>query len=332
MLSKFAQGCLIVSVCLASFIPSALAQSRKKEIELPSNPAQWINSPPLSSEMLAGKSIVFWFFEEQCPKCAGKWPDLLSTAKSFEGKPVLFVGVNSGNDRGTVENYVRQHQIGWPVIVDEDRSFEKQSGVGEISLMNIYQSGVLGGDGEFMRTGFDLQQSGERAAASGKWRIDPSAIPPALKSTWQQIEFGQFAAAAPLIKKGLATQNAEVKAGAEKLNSAVLADLNKTLEAAKKSNDTGSKWAAYKGFASIQTKFKGYEIPAEVPDAVKELAASDDVKKELAASKVFDTIQKAAAKAYTPSQQKSVKGQLERLVKQYPGTEAAQDAAKMLTE
>ena len=332
MKATFTRCSLFMVVCQLLLISQAAAQSRVRKVDLPTNPAQWINSPPLTQEMLAGKAVVFWFFEEQCPRCAGKWPDILSTAKEYDGKPVLFVGVNSGNDRQTVEDYLRRHNVTWPVIVDPDRSFEKQADVGEISLQNIYASCILYADGRFVRDGLDVAVAAAKASATAKWKIDPAGIPSALKTSWQQIEFGQFASAAPQIKKGLNAQNAEQKAAAEKLNAVVLADMTKTIDEAKKANDAGRKWTAYKGFTSTQTKFKGYEIPAEVAATTKELAASDDVKKELAASKMLDSIRVASAKADTPSKQKSVKGQLDRLIKQSPGTEAALEAQKLLEQ
>ena len=39
----------------------ALAQTSP---QLPTDPASWINAPPLSNEMLKGKAAVFIFYEE----------------------------------------------------------------------------------------------------------------------------------------------------------------------------------------------------------------------------------------------------------------------------
>ena len=32
--------------------------------DLPNSVEQWINTPPLSNEMLRGKAVFLWFFEE----------------------------------------------------------------------------------------------------------------------------------------------------------------------------------------------------------------------------------------------------------------------------
>lgn len=43
--------------------------------ELPSNPQQWINCPPLSLDQLKDKGVVLFFFEEQCPTCEKVGPN-----------------------------------------------------------------------------------------------------------------------------------------------------------------------------------------------------------------------------------------------------------------
>src|SRR5215475_14011153 len=64
---------------------------------LPSEAAVWLNSPPLTVDALKGKGVFLWFFEETCPTCRGKWPGLYELARRFEGQPVVFIAVNSGN-------------------------------------------------------------------------------------------------------------------------------------------------------------------------------------------------------------------------------------------
>ena len=35
-----------------------------KQFEMPTDPSVWLNSPPLTTEMLAGKAAVLYFYEE----------------------------------------------------------------------------------------------------------------------------------------------------------------------------------------------------------------------------------------------------------------------------
>src|SRR5688572_16136054 len=108
---------------------SLLAAERADGLSLPADPRLWINSGPISFDALKGKAAVLWFYEEQCPKCREKWPELLALSKKLEGQPIIFIAVNSGNSRGEVEQYVRSNKITWPVIVDPTREFEQALGL-----------------------------------------------------------------------------------------------------------------------------------------------------------------------------------------------------------
>src|SRR5206468_2255824 len=103
--------------------------------------------------------------------------------------------------------------IPWPVVVDSDRSIEKSAGVGTISLENIYQAQMLMPDGKLTDGSFsDVEGTVDQGLATAKWRVDPGVVPETLKGAWLQVEFGNFAAASALIKKGLANPKTEVKA------------------------------------------------------------------------------------------------------------------------
>jgi thiol-disulfide isomerase/thioredoxin len=324
---------ILASAALATAValfaaPSAPAQSPEGAFALPTAPNLWLNSPPLTAEMLAGKAAVLWFYEEDCPRCRGKWPEMYEAAKKFEGKPVVFIAINSGNSRSAVEQYGREVGLRWPTIVDTDRTLEAAADVGTISLQNIYQAKMLRPDGSLGRASFsDIEGSVNEVLPEAKWRVDPAEVPEALKAAWQQIEFGQFATAVPLVKKHLNATNPTVKAAAEKLQAASLKELAAAVEAAKIKRDTGGKWDAYKAYAALGVRFKGLEIPAEATTALTELAADSGVRNELAAKSQWESIERALAGG---GLNKATAGRLERLTKQFAGTEGAAKAQAVL--
>src|SRR5690242_16105341 len=134
--SRIASACLAASLAwsLSFCSPAKAQQSAPGGLVLPSSPESWMNAPPLSMENLKGKGVVLWFFEEDCPSCREKWPSLLETASNFKGRPVLFVGINSGTARPELERYLGEIKCPWPVIHDPQRTFERACGVKEISL------------------------------------------------------------------------------------------------------------------------------------------------------------------------------------------------------
>lgn len=48
----------------ACLLLTATVTAQETEFSLPANPAQWINSPPVSMEAIRGKGVVLYFFEE----------------------------------------------------------------------------------------------------------------------------------------------------------------------------------------------------------------------------------------------------------------------------
>ena len=62
---SFSRRTALVLLFLLAALPTAVGQDMApSESVLPADPASWINAPPISTEMLAGKAAVFWFFEE----------------------------------------------------------------------------------------------------------------------------------------------------------------------------------------------------------------------------------------------------------------------------
>lgn len=319
-------GVLAIVVGLSTTPARSQVEGEANKRTLPTNPAMWLNSPPITSDMLAGKAAFLWFFEEGCPTCREKWPNLLATAKKFEGKPVVFIGVNSGNSRNEVLEYVRDVDCNWPVIVDTDRAFEKAAGVGEISLQNIHQARMIDGTGNWTPGDWsDVAGSVERVLKTAAWRVDPSVVPDVLKPAWVQVEFGNYAAAAPLISKQVNSPKPEVKAAAEKLTDAVRKELDAVATAATQARDGGDKWQAFKQYTALATKFKGFELPTDAVSTLKDLGADEGVKKELVAAKQWEAAQRVVAGGGLAG-----KSAASRIATQFPDTEAGRQAQAVL--
>ena len=332
MLRWLAASAMVTTVLVACE-PAQAQDSQSAEFRLPIDPAMWLNSMPLSSEALAGKGAVLWFYEEGCPRCRERWPALLETAKKFEGQPVVFIAVNSGNDETDVAHYAREVGCNWPIIVDESRQFEQAAGIeNEISLQNIYQCRVLTADGRLVRGDHgNMDQTAETALAGAKWRVDPASIPAALRSAWVSIELGNPGPAAAAIKKGLSSPKADLKEGATKLNEAVQADIQKLVDEAKAADAAGNKWLAYKSYHAAATKYAGYTLPPEVPAAIKELPLDEGVKKEILAQKNLETAIKLARSSSTGTRRSAIQ-RIKKITEDFAGTEAAEQAAKLLSQ
>ena len=244
----------------------------------------------------------------------------------------MFVAVNSGTARKDVEAYARLNSIAWPMIVDADRSFEKLSNVGEISLQNIHQLRVLTADGRWVPGNWaEFEETASRSAQDAKWKVDPKNIPQTLRPAWQAVEFGNYTSAAAIIKRNLSSPKSDMKNAANELHQFVQDLITSQVEAAKKAADSGDKWEAYKGYSSLAVKFKGYDIPAEAAKAARELATDKSVRDELRAAKSLDSAKTTIASSAAGAEKRG-RTMLEKLIKEFPESEAAKEATSILAQ
>jgi len=324
--------CFRAAFVLLSVACSQAALQADELARLPHLPSNWMNSEPLSLEQLEGKGIVVWYFEEQCPKCERKWPDLLATAGQYRDKPVVFIAVNSGNSPQQIAGYLQRNQIRWPVIIDPDRSFEKESLGRVISLQDIYAVRVRTGDGKWMDANVrHFERAIEKAATGASWRTDPSKIPEELQSAWQKVELGNFSSARKALMRASKSGTAEVQAAAKILLAVVQQSMDQSLATIEEQVAAGEIWTAYQALDRFSRQFKGYSIPDEVAQQYQELHRSDEVKNEKMAKKRLLAVIRVGSKGSPAAEKRAVK-MLEQLLEKYPGTHAAEEAQALLDQ
>ena len=327
-------GSWLVAVSLPCL---SFAQSPAQNISapLPTEAASWINTSPLSLESLEGKGVVLWFFEEQCPKCRAAWPDLMALAKKHEGEPVVFVAVNSGNPTAVIQAYAKQQKVDWPIIVDPSRQFEKAAGVSEISLQNICQARVITPDGKLIRARWDDVEGAAQLALKGAaWKLDPASIPADLRPAWRAIELGNYGAAGPSVKKGLASTDASTKESATNLAAIVQPKIEAAVAQAKSALDAGDKWSAYMQYTDAGQRFEGFDLPPEVMVQRRALSSEPQVKNAIQASKNLEKARKILGANPTPTSatRHSLETMLKQVTKDAPGTDIATQAEDLLTQ
>ncbi len=92
-----------------------------------------------------------------------------------------------------------------------------------------------------------------------------------------------------------------------------------------------NKWTAYRTLDNLTRQYAGFELPKDLPNQKKDLAADEQVKQQLTAAKQLESI-KRGANTSTPAARKRIASQLERLVKSSPGTTAAEEATELLKQ
>ncbi|MEO1496759.1 MAG: TlpA disulfide reductase family protein [Planctomycetota bacterium] len=307
--------------------------------QLPADPARWLNAPPLSAESLSGKGVILYFFEEECPRCSRFWPKLQTLSESYANKPVVFIAVNSGTAPGELQRYVRRQKVGWPLIMDYDRSLERSMGVtpitlgrGVASMDNVNHVIAISPQGKATNTtAQQLPAAVEQVLKGAAWRVDPSQVPPPLGDAWRWIEIGAFPNAARDVTKAAESRDEALQAGAETLlqavNNAVAAD-QKIVDRAKRKKES---WAAYKLLDGMRQRYEGYAAEDAIDDQLKKLAKSKSIKSQVRARQSLEKARRTAMKGTDGAVRRAV-GMLNKLIEKDPETEAADTAREFLAK
>ena len=330
MLSRSLFTLFCFALCLSACVLFH-SESEAQELGpvLPAAPESWINTVPVSLEALRGKGVVMYFFEEDCPRCEGRWPELLEVTKKYDGQPVVFLAVNSGSQRSEINSYVQRNNIYWPVVLDQTREFEKQCNVPEISLRNIYQTRIVKPDGKIiMGNSADLDGAARVALQGAKWNVDPAGIPAELKSAWMMAELGEFAKAGPLIKKGLSSRSEETQQAAQLLQAAAMSTIEEQLERAETAQKNNQLWEAYSRYQQIQQQFGAYDLPEELPNTIRELSLNEVVIEEKQAAKELEAAIRTGRRGGAAVRR--AVGMLEGLIERHPDSVAAKEAQEIL--
>lgn len=87
----------------------------------------WINSAPLTSDVLVGKVVLYDFWTYSCVNCVRTIPHLRSWHERYRDDGLVVVGVHTPEfafekDRGNVEGAMARLGVTWPVALDEERN------------------------------------------------------------------------------------------------------------------------------------------------------------------------------------------------------------------
>jgi len=69
---------------------------------------------------LKGKAVVLDFWASWCAPCRAQAPIIDSVASENKGKDVVFVGVNTGDQRAPAVKFAQSRGLGYPAVFDPD--------------------------------------------------------------------------------------------------------------------------------------------------------------------------------------------------------------------
>jgi thiol-disulfide isomerase/thioredoxin len=322
----------MLNLCVAlPFLMIASLASADETLEL--RGTGWVNSKELSLDRLKGKVIVFFFFSEQCPTCRAEVPERNKLRKEFEGKPVVFIAVNSLNPKSVAQEYAKSTGLDWPIFVDEMGETQKQLKF-RISLQNIYQWRVMDPEGKLHVAPFEqkaLTEEINTRMASAKLTFDGITVPEKLKSIARDIEWGLFDPAISEIATLLAKGPKDLQESAQAMYDKLKPMAEAGLERAKSLEGEGKKYPAYTEYAKVASWFKKTDYEKTATAAMLVLKKDKEVQEELAAKQLLDQA-KALLSSPKKADREGAPGILAALQKKYPNTEAAKEAANLTSK
>ena len=144
---------LLVLICGAGWIwlnrIPANVVARPEHIPLRGHPAPDFTLQTLEGEMLRlsdlqGKAVVLNFWATWCPPCQAEMPELQAAYEAYAPGGLVVLGVNQAEDRATVQNFVNERGLTFPVVLDENYAAAQQYQVSSLpTTFFIDREGII---------------------------------------------------------------------------------------------------------------------------------------------------------------------------------------------
>jgi len=113
---------------------------------------------------LKGKTVLLDFWATWCPPCQADTSSLEKLNQKY-GKNLTIVGISVGEERETVEKYLKKHQHSYPVVLSIENQMPRTYQVGVFpTYLVISPNGTLTtarqGDQGFANLRRDLEKAG----------------------------------------------------------------------------------------------------------------------------------------------------------------------------
>ncbi|MEU6207541.1 TlpA disulfide reductase family protein [Micromonospora musae] len=97
-------------------------------------------SPVALADLWADRPVVLTFFSSWCTLCAQRQDALSELARTHRDK-VVFVGVATEDEPQELQQYLREHRVEYPVVLDEDGAIARSYAVREPPTVVVIAKG-----------------------------------------------------------------------------------------------------------------------------------------------------------------------------------------------
>ncbi|MFP4345038.1 MAG: TlpA family protein disulfide reductase [Anaerolineales bacterium] len=118
-------------------VPTAVTVEEEGHLSDPSSerpPAPDFTLETLAGETVqlqdyAGEIMLLNFWASWCPPCKAEMPDMQRYYEAYRDEGFVILGINAGEEQGTVENFVADYDITFPVAIDSTQQVMGEYGV-----------------------------------------------------------------------------------------------------------------------------------------------------------------------------------------------------------
>ncbi len=117
-----------IPACLLILLsPLLLAAGGSQPLAPEIRAEKWLNSEPLDKGMLRGKVVLVEFWTLGCWNCKNVEPYIKRWHSNYHDEGLVVIGVHRPEfayerDQGNLSRYLNEHEITYPVAVDNDSS------------------------------------------------------------------------------------------------------------------------------------------------------------------------------------------------------------------
>ena len=103
-----------------------------------------LSGPPSSLDQYKGKTVVLNFWASWCDSCEEEIQTLNALQKKYSGQPIVFIGINEGEDPKKVKKFVDKTKFGFEIWMDQDKQVAKQMKIFSLpQTLVVSQSGGI---------------------------------------------------------------------------------------------------------------------------------------------------------------------------------------------
>jgi len=93
-----------------------------------------LNGNKVSLKDLKGKNVYINFWTTWCSWCKKEMPDIEKVYQDYKDKNLVILAVNMGEDKITVDSYIKQSNYHFNVLLDSDQSIAQKYNISSIPV------------------------------------------------------------------------------------------------------------------------------------------------------------------------------------------------------